>query len=153
MSFKSLQELYERALTSAGRGSEVSCSKKFNEISIGALERGVRTLAKKLEQIGLTSEIDVFKTGPGGAQHYGPSYVTLAVVGTVPSTYGEPGDTDDATVDLKFFAGGYGDGSDGRRGQFGGSGGWSYMSEQAQDYIMKELIKQGWKFPESKKGK
>jgi len=145
MSVKSFQKLYELALASAGQQINVSRSKTYNEISIGALERGVRTLAKKLKLIGLSSEIDVFKTGRGGAQHYGPSYVTLMVTGIAPSKH-VSGDTHEVNVHLKFYAGGYDDAGN-RRGTFGGGTGWTFMSNQAQTYIMKELISRGWKFP------
>jgi|SRR5271166_802741 len=113
---------------------------KYQEISIGALERGVRTLAKKLEAMGLQTEIHVFKTGPGGAQHYGPSHVELTAKGTYIDTDGHE---EEAWATVKFIAGGYGN-LHGQRGEIGGTEGWRAMREQGFTYIMNSLKSQGW---------
>ncbi len=49
--------------------------------SITALEKSANIFAKWLraKAEGLTVEVDVFRTGPGGNEHYGPSTVTMDV--------------------------------------------------------------------------
>ena len=113
------------------------------EIAIGALERGVRTLAKKLEKLGLKTEITVFKTGPGGTAHYGSSYVELEVTGTCQGADGEP---EEAYATVKFLAGGYGDlHTPGRN--IGGMEGWRPMSAEGLKRILAQLESDGWKRP------
>lgn len=95
------------------------------DISITALERGVRTWAKQLEKLGLTVEIDVFRTGPGGGVHYGPSTVEL----TLEKGYtDEHGEAEEFYFTAKFVAGGYGELGD---RAIGGNDGWRAMKAEA----------------------
>jgi hypothetical protein len=111
------------------------------EISIKALEKSVRTLAKSLEALGLTTEIEVFRTGPGGTQHYGPSYVELTVIGNF---LDDDGGQDEAVEYVKFFAGGY---AMSGKNEIGGNSGWKSMAARGLDLIMKSLARQGWRKP------
>lgn len=114
------------------------------EISIGALERSVRTLAKKLERLGLRTEVDVFRTGRGGQQHYGASYVELTVKGDYTD---EDGRAEEAWTDVTFVAGGYDTACSGGSCEIGGQIGWREMSRKGLDHIMRDLKQQGWREP------
>ncbi len=115
----------------------------YQEISIGALERGVRTLAKNLEQkFGLKTEIDVFRSGHGSEGS--GSYVELEVEATWTDAEGEQ---KEASSYVKFMAGGYGSLTEGR--QIGGSEGWRPMAAVGLKRILSELERQGWKPPTS----
>jgi hypothetical protein len=117
---------------------------RYQEISIGALERGVRTLAKKLEKMGLKTEIEVFKTGRGGTQHYGASYVELQVTGKYRT---EDGEEDEAWTWVKFLAGGYYTGGKSRQ-QISGTEGWKPMAAQGLEFLLEDLRRQGWTPPQ-----
>jgi len=107
-------------------------------IGITALANGVRTWAKKLEAQGFEIEIDVFKTGPGGDEHYGPSTVEL----TLEKEYidGSTGEPCDFFSTVTFIAGGYG-GLDERQA-IGGTDGWRAMKAEALTRLSAE---RGWK--------
>jgi len=107
------------------------------EMSIGALERAVRRLANELEKLGMKTDIDVFKTGRGGTQFYGPSYVELAVTAPYKDRDGEE---DEAYAEAKFLAGGY---AATGNGEFGGEP-WRTMARDGREYLMKSLARQGW---------
>ena len=115
---------------------------KYQEISVGAVERGVRTLAQKLGKLGLETDVEVFRTGPGGTQHYGPSYVELTVRGKVRD---EDGTEDEASSWVKFYAGGYAVGS--RRQDISGVEGWKPMAARGLEVLFEDLKKQGWEPP------
>ena len=105
-------------------------------LSITALERGVRALAKRLDAQGFTTKVDSFRTGPGGDAHYGPSYVTLRVEVPCFNRYGQP---DNAWHGVKFIAGGYW----ARHGDVGGDK-WSVMAEEGLKLIAAELWRLGY---------
>lgn len=109
------------------------------EIGIGALERGARGLAKDLEALGFETRIDVFRTGPGGAAHYGPSTVELEVSGTFVD---ERGDEHDLWTTVTFVAGGYGS-LDERH--IGGAAGWRAMKKEALARIERDFKRVGWR--------
>ena len=94
------------------------------DISITALERGVRTWAKQLRQRGFTVEIDVFRTVPGGDAYYGPSKIYVEVMLEAQGFH----------FDVEFVAGGYG-GLDERA--IGGCDGWRAMKKEAERRLMK----------------
>lgn len=110
------------------------------DIAIGALERGVRNLAKDLELLGLKTEVNVFRSGPGGFE-LGPSNVELQVEGTYVDPYG---DEQNAWAEVKFVAGGYGSLTD--RHQIG-SANWKEMKAEGLKRIFADLERQGWKMP------
>lgn len=112
---------------------------KYQEIAIGALERGVRTLAKNLEKLGLTTEVDVFRSGQGGEGSR--SYVELGVTGKYIDHEGEE---DEASADVRFRAGGYGSVTD---REIGGTEGWRPMAAEGLKRILAALERQGWKRP------
>ena len=101
------------------------------DISIGRLERSVRTLAKQLEKKGYTTEVSVHRSGHGysdsGFDH--TSNVELEV------TKPRPDDTD-RTVYVVFIANGYC--GTGRR-EIGNDSGWKPMKEEALRRIQKAL--------------
>ena len=108
----------------------------FNAIGVTALARSVRVWAKKLEKQGFTTEVDVFKTGPGGNVHYGPSTVEL----TLEKEYeDEDGDPEEFYSTIKFVAGGYGGVGD---RDIGGSDGWRAMKKEAEKRLSRDP---GWK--------
>lgn len=124
------EALYEKIML---RAAEHPAS---SNISIGALEKSTRKLASKIESLGLKCEVDVFRTGRGGNEHYGPSYVRLQVIGEIPNSNGE-----EASSEVKFIADGYG-------GvlpyEFGGSS-WKSLSARGLSRIVAELQRQGWR--------
>ena len=102
------------------------------DISIGTLERSVRTWAKQLEHRGFTvTDIDVFRTGRGGEAHYGPSTVGIELE----RPYVEDGEDETYYWSVRFVASGYGDvsGSD-----IGGSRGWAAMRAEAERRLQKD---------------
>ena len=105
-------------------------------IAIGALERGVRTLARQLEKQGLQTEVHVHRSS---SRMYGPSYVELMATGLV--DLGE-GEQDEKWSQVKFLAGGYGDLES--RGEIGGAE-WRKMSSEGKKRLLSELERQGWK--------
>lgn len=112
----------------------------YQEIAIGALERGVRTLAKSLEKLGLKSEIDVYRSGRGGDPLTSSgSYVELQVTGKY---LNKDGEEEDAWSYVHFLAGGYGGTS---RSEIGGTEGWRAMAAKGLAYLMGDLEKQGWR--------
>jgi len=113
---------------------------RYQHIAIGALERGVRTLAKSLEKLGLTTQVHVFKSGPGGATYFGASYVELEVSVTFNTPEGEQ----DASHTVKFLANGY---TSNDADEIGGTQGWRPMGEEARTRILTKLQEQGWKLP------
>lgn len=112
------------------------------EIAVGALETGVRNLAKSLEKMGLKTEINVHRSGHGGDYHHAMSYVELEVTVTFADSAGEE---QEASVDVKFRANGYGNLTSGR--EIGGTEGWKAMKKVGLDRIMNNLAKQGWRKP------
>lgn len=66
--------------------------------SITGLTKAAETLKAKLEGAGLEVVLDVFKTGPGGTTHFGPSYVVIEVF-----------DDDDLIASTKVHCGGFGE--------------------------------------------
>ncbi len=112
------------------------------EIAIGALETGVRNLAKSLEKLGLKTEVNVHRSGHGGDYHHAMSYVELEVTGTYRDSEGEE---EEASADVKFRANGYGDLTSGR--EIGGMDGWKAMKKVGLERIMNDLAKQGWRKP------
>lgn len=114
---------------------------RYREISIGALEKGVRNMARKLEQKGFTIAIDVFRTGRGGHEHYGPSYVELEITG---SHTDEDGDEEELGAIVKFIAGGY---ATMDRDDIFGTSGWRDMAKRGLEHLKRELKSQGWQGP------
>jgi len=108
------------------------------DISIGALERGVRTFAKQLEKMGLTTEVVVAKLGRGSEA--GVSNVRLRVI----AKFTKDGNERTGRASLKFVSGGYGSLDD--RREIGG-GGWRAMKAEGLKRIMKSLEPSGWKKP------
>lgn len=98
-------------------------------ITISSLERSARRLAKDLEDSDLKVEVEVFKTGHGGDQHYGPSFVELCV--RAPSFN---------SACVRFVANGYAASGAGR---FGGEDSWSTMKRKALASI-KEQLGEDW---------
>jgi len=98
-------------------------------ITISSLERSARRLAKDLEDSDLKVEVEVFKTGRGGDQHFGPSFVELCV--RAPSGN---------SAWVRFMAGGYAVSGAGR---FGGEDSWSTMKRKALASI-KEQLGEDW---------
>jgi len=102
-------------------------------IGIGPLEKGVRNWVRQLERRGFTlDDIDVFRTGPGGNQYYGPSYVEV----TLAHPYMEDGEEDTAYFEVKFTAGGYGALNE---RDIGGTDGWRAMKAEAERRLQKEM--------------
>ncbi len=112
----------------------------YNEISIGALERAVRSFARQLESKGFQTEVDAFQTGRGGAQHYGPSYVTLTITKNFVNADGEE---DEFWDEFRFIAGGYPTGL-GRK-DIGGNEGWRPMKAEAVRRLTDSLQSSGLK--------
>lgn len=102
-------------------------------MSIGSLEKSVRVLARQLASAGLKVEVDVFRTGRGGDQHFGPSYVDMDVSG------GE------ASAHVRFVAGGY---AVSGRDRFGGGDAWSVMKSKSLALIREQLAADGWAPPD-----
>jgi len=102
----------------------------WRAISITAVEAGAKTLAKKLEKMGLKVQVHVFKTGPGGTAYFGASNVEVVVHGPT-----------DEYASVTFLAGGYG--GLGER-EIGGGQGWRPMAAEGLRRIMTDLKSQGW---------
>ena len=111
----------------------------YQEISIGALERGVRTLAKSLEKDGLKSVVRAQRNGRG-SQDVGPSYVELEVT----AVFDKDGKERTSTAEVKFLAGGYETSS---RYEISSTDGWRAMAAEGRERIYKQLESDGWKRP------
>jgi len=102
-------------------------------IGVTALAKSVRTWAKQLEKMGFSTDIDVFKTGPGGAMHYGPSTVEITIEKEYKDAYGDDADFYES---ITFAAGGYGGIDD---SNIGGTSGWRAMKQEAERRLSKQL--------------
>lgn len=111
---------------------------RYYEISISSLEKGVKTLVRKLEAKGFETEIDVFRTGPGGVQYYGPSYVELWITG---SCINDDSEAEEFDASVKFIAGGY---DTVARGEICGTSGWRDMAQRGMEHLQSDLNSQGW---------
>lgn len=111
----------------------------WTAVSISTLAKGVQTWAKQLKRQGFTTEIDVFKTGPGGNQYYGPSFVDLDIEKEYTNEHGEE---ETYYWSMKFIAGGY-EGLTGDRNRIGGGEGWRAMKAEAAKRLYKEMARHG----------
>jgi len=114
----------------------------WRAVSISSLEKGIRSFARQLEGMGLTAEVDVYKSGRGSSRDVGTSYVELDITGDFIDA---DGDKDQATTSVKFHAGGFG--GDGAKDEFGDGDSLREMKSKAMAYILKDLAWQGWKKP------
>jgi hypothetical protein len=114
--------------------SNATKTERGYNIGITALSNGVRSWAKKLEAQGFEIEIDVFKTGQGGDEHYGPSTVELTLEKEY--TDGSTGELCDFLSTVTFVAGGYG-GLD-ERHAIGGRSGWRAMKAEGEKRLHSE---------------
>ena len=94
-------------------------------ISITDLEKSVERYAVKLRERGYDVEVDTFRTGPGGTDHYGPSNVRLNICGAEPFFW----------VHLEFLAYGYWAGG---RDSIGGNLTWREMKNVAEAKVASE---------------
>jgi hypothetical protein len=94
--------------------------------SITAIEKSARRFARKIQEAGFTVDVDVFKCGPGGEQHYGPSYTELEV------SREEDAEGEGFVYEtLRFYAGDYAVGG----GSEFSAATWGEMKTEALEYL------------------
>lgn len=116
-------------------------------VAIGRLEKNVRRWVERDYpqrpcggSDGWDVDVEVFRTGPGGDQHYGPSHVEVTVTRYV---YRENEDgllyeDFDASATVKFLANDFGS-IDDPQGLGGVGVNWSRMKVAAMAHMAKEL--------------
>jgi len=107
-------------------------------ISVGAMDKSVRVWARKLEKQGFETEVDTFRTGPGGDMYGGPSTVRLSVEKSYKGPHG------DATFRwyITFLPNGFGSLTS-ERSRIGGYGKWREMKAEAVKRLNKALEREG----------
>lgn len=113
-------------------------------VSIGALKRSAEAWARSLRKQGFQVTVRPFRSGPGGAEFYGPSHVEVEVE----RRFAVAGEPREFFRDFRFLANGYGAT---RRSDVDGET-WGDMKRKAQRDLAEAFAREhpGVRFPAKK---